>query len=47
MDADGAVDLAQIMTVDQSRLLYKRGSLIPAKMKEVDRAIKVSLGIMD
>jgi mRNA interferase MazF len=46
MTTDGAVDLAQIMTVDNVRLLYKRGCLNYNKMKEINVALKISLGIV-
>lgn len=40
-----AVDLGQIMTIDKSRLMKRCGNLSPARMDEVDRAIKISLGL--
>lgn len=45
LDKGGAVDLASIMTVSKSRLGDKCGQLTAQKMKEVDIAIKVSLGL--
>jgi mRNA interferase MazF len=42
---DSTIDLAQIMTIDKSRLCDKCGQLNLAKMQEVDEAIKVSLGL--
>ena len=40
-----SVNLSQILTVDRSRLIRKSGRLNEEKMKEVDGAIKVSLGL--
>ena len=40
-----SVNLSQILTVDRSRLIRKSGRLNQEKMKEVDGAIKVSLGL--
>lgn len=37
--------LNQIRTVDKSRLSGKIGTLSPAKLLEVDKAIKISLGL--
>ena len=45
LDKDGAVDLASIMTISKTRLGDKCGQLNTQKMKEVDTAIKVSLGL--
>ena len=42
---DGAVDLAQILTIDKARLRTKCGELTEAKMIAVDNAIKASLGL--
>lgn len=39
------VNLAQILTIDKSRLLEKAGQLGGERMEEVDRAIAVSLGL--
>ena len=39
------VNLAQILTVDKERLIKKLGQLGEEKMKEVDQATKVSLGL--
>jgi mRNA interferase MazF len=43
----GAVNLAQILTIDKTCLGDKCGQLSSQKMLEVDRAIKISLGIID
>ncbi len=45
LDKDGAVDLASIMTLSKTRLGDKCGQFTADKMREVDVAIKVSLGI--
>lgn len=42
---DSFVNLAAIMTVDQSRLMDKCGELSESKMAEVNEAIRVSLGM--
>lgn len=42
---DGTVNLAAILTVDQTRLVKKIGELNKIKMAEVGEAIKVSLGL--
>jgi mRNA interferase MazF len=39
------VNLAQILTIDKGRLIKKLGHVGDDKMKEIDEAIKVSLGI--
>ena len=45
MDRDSSVNLAQIMTVDRTRLETKLGQLSKEKMLAVDGALKLSLGI--
>jgi len=45
LDKGGAVDLASIMTVSKTRLGEKCGELNASKIKEVDTALKVSLGL--
>ena len=42
---DSTVNLAVIMTIDKTRLTDKCGELSEARMKEVDEAIKASLGM--
>lgn len=42
---DSVINLSQIMTIDKNRLESKCGELSKEKMAEVDRAIKVSLGL--
>ncbi len=39
------IDLASLETVDKGRLKDKCGELSPEKMAQVDKAIKVSLGL--
>ena len=39
------IKLQQLMTVDKTRLLRRRGSLRPHKMAEVEQAIHISLGL--
>ena len=42
---DSTVNLAVIMTIDKTRLTERCGELSEAKMAEVDKAIKASLGL--
>jgi len=42
---DSTVNLAVILTIDKARLGDKCGELSEAKMAEVDKAIKASLGL--
>jgi len=42
---DCNINLAVIITIDKSRLLGKAGLLTSQKMLEVDKAIKISLGL--
>lgn len=42
---DSMINLAQVLTLDKNRLIRCLGKLDPAKMKKVDEAIKVSLGV--
>ena len=39
------VNLAQILTLDKSRLVRKLGAIPQARLHEVDAALLVSLGI--
>lgn len=41
---DSTILLEQLLTVNQDRLIRRVGSLSAAKMKEVDKALHVSLG---
>ena len=45
LDKGGAVDWASIMTVSKTRLGEKCGELTALKMEEVDKALRVSLGL--
>lgn len=38
-------NLAQLLTIDKSRLMKKLGSIGVEKLREVDEAIKISLGL--
>jgi len=40
-----AVNASQILTVDRVRLARRLGSLSAERMREADRAIKISLGL--
>ena len=42
---DSTVNLSAILTIDQTRLSDRCGSLSQAKMHEVDEAIRTSLGL--
>jgi mRNA interferase MazF len=42
---DSTADFAMIMTIDKNRVGEKCGELSHEKMKQVDEAIKVSLGL--
>ena len=42
---DSLVNLAQILTIDKSRLLEKAGQLSEAGLEEVDKALALSLGL--
>ena len=42
---DSFANLAHILTIDRRRLLQRCGALSPERMLEVDRALKISLGI--
>lgn len=45
LDNDSAVLLNQIKTIDKNRIIKKIGELDIEKIKEVDSAIKISLGL--
>ena len=45
LDRDSSINLAQIMTIDKTRLEIKLGQLSPKKMSTIDLAIENSLGI--
>jgi mRNA interferase MazF len=42
---EGCVMLEQVLTISQDRLIDRAGRLSDAKMRMVDRAIQVSLGL--
>lgn len=42
---DGTILLEQLLTIPQDRLISKAGSLSSIKMRQVDEALKVSLGL--
>ena len=46
LDYPGIIQCDQIRTIDKNRVIKKIGSLDPSRMKEVDQAIKVSLGLL-
>ena len=46
LDYPGIIQCDQIRTIDKERVIKKIGSLDSARMKEVDKAIKVSLGLL-
>lgn len=43
---DGTVLLEQLRTINKDRLTRRVGSLSSAKMKEVDKALQISLGLL-
>ncbi len=45
--AKSMVNLAQILPIDKDRLIKRTGIVRVEKMREVDKAIKVSLGVED
>ncbi|MCS5697329.1 type II toxin-antitoxin system PemK/MazF family toxin [Desulfofundulus thermocisternus] len=45
LEKESAVNTAQVLTIDKSRLVKKLGGLPKEKMSEVDRALKISLGL--
>jgi len=45
LDRPSMVNLAQILTLDKSRLVRKLGAIPQARLGEVDAALLVSLGI--
>jgi mRNA interferase MazF len=45
LDKESAVNLAQILTIDKTRLVNKLGCLSDERMDEVDKAIKLSLDL--
>ena len=47
LEADSIVLLNQIRSVDRRRLMRRTGRLVPATMRLVDRALMLSLGLID
>ena len=45
LSQDGTVLLEQLLTISKSRLIRRSGILSSSKMKEVDKALQVSLGL--
>ncbi len=41
------INLAQILTSDKTRLMRKLGALSEARVKDVDTALRISLGLAD
>jgi mRNA interferase MazF len=46
LDKDSVVLLNQIRTIDKTRLEHRFGELVDKTMAEVDRAIRISLGLI-
>jgi len=46
LTSDSVVLLNQIRSIDKRRLLKRLGTLRPATLKQVDRALEVSLGLV-
>ena len=47
LSVESAIQLGQIRSVDQQRLVKRLGTLEPPAMRRVDEAIKISLGLVD
>jgi mRNA interferase MazF len=47
LSAPSAIQLSQVRSVDRERLVRRLGSLDAAAMLKVDRALKISLGLVD
>lgn len=45
LEVDGVVLLNQVRSVDKRRLVRRLGALRPEKMREVERALLISLGM--
>ncbi|RPF42020.1 mRNA interferase MazF [Thermodesulfitimonas autotrophica] len=45
LERGSAVNASQILTVDKPRLVKRLGSLSAERMREVNRAVKISLGL--
>jgi mRNA interferase MazF len=47
LSVPSAIQLGQIRSVDRERLVKRLGTLDMAAMRKVDRALKISLGLVD
>jgi len=47
LSVPSAIQLSQIRSVDRERLVKRIGTLDAATMRKVDRAIEISLGLVD
>jgi mRNA interferase MazF len=47
LSVPSAIQLSQIRSVDRERLVKRLGTLDAATMRKVDRAIEISLGLVD
>jgi mRNA interferase MazF len=47
LSVPSAIQLGQIRSVDRERLVKRLGALDTAAMRKVDRALKISLGLVD
>lgn len=45
LEKDSAVNASQILTIDKTRLVRKMGRFSAERMRQVDRAIKISLAL--
>lgn len=45
LDERSLVNLSQLLTIDKTRLMKRLGRLGPRQVKEVDEAVKISLGL--
>lgn len=47
LDQDSIVRLDQVRSIDKKRLLTRLGKLRPKSMEAVDRAVRISLGLVE
>ncbi len=45
LDKPSMVNTAQLLTIDKTRLIKRLGALDPAQIAQVDRALKISVGL--
>ena len=45
LKAPSMVNLAQVLTIDKARLMKRLGALEAGQLREVDEALKISLGL--